>query len=64
MDAFESFKRHIMENKLGELRTREKKEFFAKVANAAYADEMQKLSSMSLEQAVEWVNTVLPTEDD
>jgi hypothetical protein len=64
MDAFETFKKHIMENKLGELRTREKKEFFAKVANAAYADEMQKLSSLSLEQAVEWVNTATAGEDD
>ena len=57
MDAYESFKKQILQNKLGELRTREKKEFFAKVANAAYEDEMQKLSSLSPEQVIEWVKT-------
>ena len=56
MDAYESFKQHILENKLAELRTREKKEFFAKVKQAAYEDEMQKLSSMSLDQVIEWLN--------
>lgn len=57
MDAYEAFKKQLVENKLGELRTREKKEFFAKVKEAAYKDEMSKLSSMSPEQVIEWVKT-------
>jgi NADH:ubiquinone oxidoreductase subunit F (NADH-binding) len=57
MDAYEAFKKQLLENKLAELKTREKKEFFAKVANAAYEDEMQKLSSMSPEQVTDWVKT-------
>ena len=52
MDSYESFKAQILKNKLGELRTREKTEFYAKVKEAAYRDEMTKLSSESMKPVV------------
>jgi hypothetical protein len=52
MDAYESFKAQILKNKLGELRTREKIEFYAKVKEAAYRDEMRKISSESMKEIV------------
>lgn len=52
MDFYESFKSQILKNKMGELRTREKTEFFAKVAQASYKDEMKKISSESMEGVV------------
>ena len=52
MDAYESFKAQILKNKLGELRTREKSEFYVKVKEAAYKDEMRKLSSESMREIV------------
>jgi len=52
MDAYESFKAQILKNKLGELRTREKTEFYAKVKEAAYRDEINRLSSESMKGIV------------
>ena len=52
MGAYESFREQILKNKMGELRTREKTEFYLKVKEAAYRDETKRLSSESMKPVV------------
>jgi hypothetical protein len=44
-DPFDAFRKQLILSDLGELRTRQKMEFYPKVAAHAYHDEMRKLSS-------------------
>ena len=53
MNDYESFRAQILRHGLGELRTREKKEFFAKVAKYAYEDEKKKLASLQMRPITE-----------
>lgn len=49
MDAYESFRAQLLRHGLGELRGREKKEFFVDIAKQAYEDEREKLASLVME---------------
>jgi len=53
MDAFDRFRQQLIQSDLGDLRTRQKTEFFAKVSGHSYQDEMRKLSSAVLRPASE-----------